>query len=74
MYFLSTDRHIHVLWYSGGWRDTDITAASNAPPAGTGSTLATLAQPQAQQVFFTAEDGGVHQLWYQDAWRHTELS
>jgi hypothetical protein len=51
-----------VLWYEGGWRVTDLTAATNAPDAAIASTLAAL--PDRQQVFYLDAGQNVMQLWY----------
>lgn len=67
------DGHIWIRVAVPGPKLVDLTAAAGAPPAGEGTPLASLSDPQAQ-LFYLADSGHVTQLWFQDHWRCTDLT
>lgn len=71
VYYVSIDRHVHELAFSGGWRDTDVTAAAHAttlgPPSGNlAATTVKGTGNRLPRVYYVAEDRRVHELWYDD--------
>jgi hypothetical protein len=64
--FVSSDGHVHELFYHPGatWVDNDLTANANGTPAAHGSPLdGYWGSDNSQHVNFTSVDGHVHELF-----------
>jgi len=75
--YIGTDRHVHQLWYNGGfWRHTDLTATTGAANANGNAGLVTSVNTFANtmEVDYIASDQHVHQLWYNGFWHTQDLS
>jgi hypothetical protein len=70
--YVGVDAHVHELWWSTtGWRHNDLTGATGAINAISGTSPAGYAfesglfQPAAtQHVFFVGTDQHIHELWW----------
>jgi hypothetical protein len=66
--YLDSAGHIHELWWNGTWHTDDLTAATGAPVAATGSSLATevntLSNPNTVELYYIAHNQTVQELWF----------
>jgi hypothetical protein len=78
--FVSPDQHVRELYYplaGGGWACADLTAATGAPVAVSGSALTSWADPGYQHVVFVSADQHVRELYYPLAggvWANADLT
>ncbi|HET9283740.1 MAG TPA: hypothetical protein VFR24_17435 [Candidatus Angelobacter sp.] len=79
VFYVSTDQHIHNIFSNSAWHTNDITAASDAPLAAPGSSVAafldTVGADKAfvggQNVFYVGTDQHIHHIYSDTAW-HTD--
>ena len=68
MNYLGTDHHVYQLWWywSSGWHAGDLTAATGAPNAASGSALATEINTIAGSVelYYFDSNWKVSELWW----------
>jgi hypothetical protein len=66
--YLDSAGHIHELYWNGTWHTNDLTAATGAPVAATGSSLATevntLSSPNTVELYYIAHNQTVQELWF----------
>jgi hypothetical protein len=71
VHYIGRDGHLHELWNSGGWHWHDLTVASGAPLALSGTSPAGFVSEVArtQHVYFVGQDGQVHGIrWKAGNW------
>lgn len=82
VYYVNADRHVHELaYYQGGWRHSDITARTGAPPVDTfGNWTAFPVAGTDPRIYYMADGEGtqgrhIYELaYYQGGWRHRNLT
>lgn len=78
--YLSADGHAHELYSpltGGRWRQSDLTAATGAPPAASSSALTSWVDRGYQHVVYTSADGHAHELYFRlsgGTWRRRDLT
>jgi hypothetical protein len=76
VHYIGTDQHVHTLWYNGTWHIADLTVATGAPNAVSGSPLTAAVNSIANsvEVEYVGADQHVHQLWYNGLWHTADLT
>ncbi|MGA8028806.1 MAG: family 16 glycosylhydrolase [Bryobacteraceae bacterium] len=76
-YYTGSDQHVHELFLNNGlWQDGDITMLTGGPSAATGSSLASLFDPNYNGVrtYYIGADQHVHELFLSGAtWQDGDL-
>ncbi|HLH20818.1 MAG TPA: C1 family peptidase [Bryobacteraceae bacterium] len=77
VYYLSADKHVQELaWSGGGWHVRDVTASASAPGAApsvvTGFATGSSRDPR---VYYTTPDQHIHELaWVSGGWHHRDIT
>jgi hypothetical protein len=68
--------HVIELWWdNSGWHYNDLTAATNAPMAGSGQTGYMFNTQGTQHVIYGGVDNHIHELWWDSAgWHPNDLT
>ncbi len=77
VHYISTDGHVHTLWYNGAWNHTDLTnAVAGSPLAASNSPITAAMDPLAntEDVEYIGADLHVHQFWYNGTWHASDLT
>jgi hypothetical protein len=76
VFWLGTDRHLHIDYYNGSWHTSDVTDDAVAPPAAAGSFLTSLfdSTNHTPDVFYLGADQHVHILYFNGTWQTSDVT
>jgi hypothetical protein len=76
VFWLGTDRHLHIDYYNGSWHTSDVTDDAVAPPAAAGNALTSLLDTvnRTPDVFYLGKDQQVHILYFNGTWQTSNVT